>query len=442
MITWFRKKMKVIMLAIVVIFVASMFYGYQSLSGGGSTTQNSNIIGKVNGREIDPARFQTIINKIAQTSGGRIGPQDIAFAENIALGQAIDFTLMLGEAEKKARISGREVDAALDNIMKQQKIPSKKYLDTLLKNMGLSIDKFRNLVKEDMLVQKFSTNMQEEIKVTSKDLMEIRASHILVSDESSAKKIQADLKAGEDFASLAKKYSIDKGTAVKGGDLGYFSTGAMVEPFEDAAFSLKPGEISGIIKTPFGYHIIKLTDSRMRQFPAGAPPEQIALKEKKDNAFKRWYSETRSKAKVEVLMPQLKGHALRFQGRPADAITEYKIAAAQNPSNYLIHIYLGDTYMSVGQKPLAIPEYEMAVRLNGVDPELYIILGRAYESAGEKGLASQQFSKASLIAGDNKALHEKLMKIFSGLKLSREAANEKSEIARINKKEAFEKSLK
>ena len=442
MITWFRKKMKAIMLIIVVIFAASMFYGYRSLGGGGGQVQNNNIIGKVNGREIDPARFQTIINKIAQTSGGRIGPQDIAFAENIALGQAIDFTLMLGEAEKKVKISGREVDAALDNIMKQQKIPSKKYLDTLLKNMGLSLDKFRNLVKEDMMVQKFSTDMQEEIKVTSKDLMEIRASHILVSGESSAIKIQEELRTGGDFAGLAKKYSIDKGSAASGGDLGYFTTGAMVEPFEDAAFSLKPGEISGIVKTPFGYHIIKLTDSRMRKFPAGAPPEQIALKEKKENAFKRWYSEIKSKAKIEVLMPQLKGHTLRFQGRAAEAITEYKIAASQNPSNYLIHIYLGDTYMSIGQKQLAIPEYEMAVRLNGVDPEIYIILGRVYESAGEKKLASEQFSKASLIAGDNKALHEKLLKIFSGLKLNREAANEKNELGRIKKKEAFEKSLK
>ena len=442
MISWFRKNMKGIMIVIVVIFAASMFYGYSSLGGSGTKEQNNSVIGKINGKEIDPARFQTIINKVAQSTGGRIGPQDMAFAENIALGQAIDFTIMLNEAEKKVRISGREVDAALDNIMKQQKIPSKKYLDMLLKNMGLSIDKFRNLVKEDMLVQKFSTSMQDEIKVTSSDLREIRASHILVSDEATAQAVVKELSAGGNFAGLAKKYSIDKGSAVSGGDLGYFTTGAMVEPFETAAFSLKPGETSGIVKTPFGYHIIKLTDSRMRKFPAGVSPEQTILKEKKENAFKRWYQETRSKAKVEILMPQLKGHALRFQGRAADAITEYKIAASQNPSNYLIHIYLGDTYMSIGQKQLAIPEYELSVKLNGIDPELYIILGRAYESAGEKSLASDQFKKASIIAGDNKALHERLLKIFSGLKLSREAQNEKSEINRINKKEAFEKSLK
>ena len=66
-----------------------------------------------------------------------------------------------------------------------------------------------------------------------------------------------EAKAGKDFAALARKYSDDPGSAAKGGELGYFTRGTMVKPFEKAAFSLKPGELSGIVETPFGFHIIK-----------------------------------------------------------------------------------------------------------------------------------------------------------------------------------------
>ena len=88
---------------------------------------------------------------------------------------------------------------------------------------------------------------------------EVTASHILVKDEATAKEVQAKLKAGEKFEDLAKKYSID-GSAANGGSLGTFGRGAMVKEFEDAAFALKPGEISDIVKTKFGYHIIKVAD--------------------------------------------------------------------------------------------------------------------------------------------------------------------------------------
>lgn len=73
-----------------------------------------------------------------------------------------------------------------------------------------------------------------------------------------AQEILEKLKKGEGFATLAQQYSID-GSRRRGGDLGEFGRGMMVKPFEDAAFALKPGEISGIVKTQFGYHIIKRT---------------------------------------------------------------------------------------------------------------------------------------------------------------------------------------
>ncbi len=116
----------------------------------------------------------------------------------------------------------------------------------------------------------------------------IRARHILIevpqgaSPEEKAKalkkvqEIREKALKGEDFAQLAKKYSDDPGTRDKGGDLGFFSRGQMVKEFEEAAFSLKPGEISQPVETAFGYHLIKVEEKRpARQKKLGEVKAQI-----------------------------------------------------------------------------------------------------------------------------------------------------------------------
>ncbi len=87
----------------------------------------------------------------------------------------------------------------------------------------------------------------------------VRASHILVEKQSQALKVLEELKAGADFGGLAKKYSTCP-SGKRGGDLGQFGRGQMVREFEQAAFALKPGQVTEQpIKTQFGYHIIKRT---------------------------------------------------------------------------------------------------------------------------------------------------------------------------------------
>lgn len=88
----------------------------------------------------------------------------------------------------------------------------------------------------------------------------VRASHILVDTEDQGKKIRERIRKGESFAKMAETLSKDKGSAIKGGDLGYFGSGQMVPEFEQAVMSLKIGEISEPVKSRFGYHIIQLTD--------------------------------------------------------------------------------------------------------------------------------------------------------------------------------------
>lgn len=443
MLTWLRKNMKMIMIVVAVLFAASMFYGLGYRGMGGEGGEKSNVIAKVNGREVSPLRFRDTMNRLIQNFGANVTSQNLPFIENMALGQTIDFTLMLNEAKKRVRVSGKEVDAAIDGIMRQQKIPSQRELSAALQRGGLDMGKFRDMIKDEIMVQKLYSKLQETVKVTPDDLLEIRASHILVTRESEAKELLEKIKKGGDFSALARQYSKDPGSATKGGDLGYFTRGTMVEPFDKAVFSLKPGEVSGIVKTPYGFHIIKLTDSRMRKFPGKEQDiEKLVLKEKQEGAFRKWYSEVRGKAKIEIVSPELKGHELRFKGNIPEAIKEYQKAIAQDPGNPYLHIFLADTYISTGQKDLALSEYENAIRIEGANPDMYIILGKAYESAGQKDLAAEQYRKASLIAGDNKALHEKLLQVFQEMKRGGDVAREKAELQRIARKESFEKELK
>ncbi|MBU0501731.1 MAG: peptidylprolyl isomerase, partial [Candidatus Margulisbacteria bacterium] len=331
---------------------------------------------------------------------------------------------------------------ALDGIIKQEKIPSEKELATALKQIGLTLPKFKQLVKDEIMVQKMVTKIKNEVTVGPNDLREIKASHILVTEEALAKELLVKLAKGASFAALAEQYSTDPGSKNKGGDLGYFSTGMMVAPFEKAAFALKVGEMSGVVQSSFGYHLITITDSRLRKFTGEEKDvEKAALAEKQAKVFRQWFSEIKEKAKVEIINPMLKAHDLRFKGRAFEAVQEYKKAIAQEPHNPYLHIFLGDTYSTSDKSELAIAEYEEAVKLEGGNPELHMLLAGVYENNKLKDKAVAQYKKASLVAGEDKALHEKLLAKFKELKAWAEVKDEQAEIKRIEKKEKFVEEL-
>ncbi|MCB9994717.1 MAG: peptidylprolyl isomerase [Hyphomicrobiaceae bacterium] len=135
---------------------------------------------------------------------------------------------------------------------------------------------------------------------------EIRARHILVNTEDEAKAVLDELNNGKDFAELAQEKSIDPGAA-NGGDLGYFTRGQMVQPFEDAAFALEVGQISEPIQTQFGWHIIKLEDRRPK-----APPtlEELAPQIRQQlliEAFNGEIAALKDGADIQVIDPQAAG---------------------------------------------------------------------------------------------------------------------------------------
>ena len=160
---------------------------------------------------------------------------------------------------KKYKVPDEEVNKEVEKVKTIWRSIQK-----VLENNGLKDEEdFKNQIK-------FKLAMNEAIKksITEKDVKdhykpEIKASHILVSDENEAKEIKSKLDAGASFEELAKQESQDLLSKDKGGDLGYFNSGTMAPEFETAAYKLNVGQISNPVKSSNGYHVIKLTDKKI-----------------------------------------------------------------------------------------------------------------------------------------------------------------------------------
>jgi peptidyl-prolyl cis-trans isomerase C len=134
---------------------------------------------------------------------------------------------------------------------------------------------------------------------------EVRARHILVKSEDEAKKISKEISGGADFAESAKKYSQDSG-GEGGGDLGYFTKGQMVKPFEDAAFGLEKGKISAPVQSEFGWHLIKVEDKRDRQPPSFEEVKDQITASLIQAKLQSTVQEMREQAKIEIVDPDVK----------------------------------------------------------------------------------------------------------------------------------------
>lgn len=133
---------------------------------------------------------------------------------------------------------------------------------------------------------------------------EIHARHILVGTEAEAKEVAERLKKGEDFATLAKEKSKDPSAA--GGDLGYFTRGQMLKPFEEAAFALKVGEISAPVQTQFGWHIILVEEKRTRPLPTFDAVKDVIMNQLTQQKAKQTIRELQDTAKIDVIDPEIK----------------------------------------------------------------------------------------------------------------------------------------
>ena len=184
-------------------------------------------------------------------------------------------------------------DQVEGEIQKMQGEDEARFGQWLVAN-GLTMESFRTRLRIEMMGATLSERVAGNIP-TSVEQAHVR--HILLSTEEECIDILAQLNAGSDFATLAKSSSLDQTSAPQGGDLGFVPRGLMAPEFEEAAFTLSPGEISGVIKTQFGYHILQMIESDpSREVPAEILPALRQL------AFQRWLESERANSPIELLV--------------------------------------------------------------------------------------------------------------------------------------------
>jgi foldase protein PrsA len=219
------------------------------------------------------AMLGTFEDQVLQTVVSRTLIRQLAAEEGIEISQA---DLQARVEEEQASILGSGQFSSWDEFTEQT---------------GIGGEYFARLVEDAELIDRLS-----EAYGPDREVEQVHARHILVEDEETGQEVLDRLEAGEDWAALAAEYSQDTSNKDNAGDLDWFPRGMMVAPFEEAAFSLEPGETSELVQTDFGYHIIQVLEKGMRELDEQTYNSMV------QQAFQQWLEEQQAAAETTILI--------------------------------------------------------------------------------------------------------------------------------------------
>ena len=247
----------------------------------------------------------------------------LAFTAQAALAQNI--AIVNGKPVTKARLdaltaqvakSGRPVTPEMQAQIKDELVAREIFMQEAEKRGLNTSDDYKSqleLARQTLLIRELFADYQKKNPVTDAEIKaeydkfaaansgkEYRAAHILVEKEDEAKAIIARLKKGEKFDAIAKKSSKDPGSGAKGGDLDWANPGSYVPEFSQALVKLNKGQLTDTpVKSQFGYHIIRLDDTREAKLPAFAEVKAQVGQQLQQQKLAKYQEEIRAKAKVE-----------------------------------------------------------------------------------------------------------------------------------------------
>ncbi|MEW9122361.1 MAG: peptidylprolyl isomerase [Thermotaleaceae bacterium] len=318
-----RKKIALLMMATMIL--AIFLTGCQQ---GGGAAKDQDIIATVNEKPISSDLYiknlEIFKRNYENIYGDKVWSLDVGGRTFL---QAVQETVLekLVTEEAIRQYMGEEnitVDEALVEEQYQSYMENMKNQpdsQKFLEEKGIDENFIREQIRIELMAKRFREETIKELDLTDEKLeayykenieeyrdIRVKASHILVEKEEEAKDLLGRIRAGEDFAELAKEYSQDPGSATQGGDLGYFERGMMVAPFDEMAFSLKEGEISEPVKTDYGYHIIKVVDhiNELHQFEDVKEEIKEKLSEEEINSK---IAGIMASYKIEKYMDRIKG---------------------------------------------------------------------------------------------------------------------------------------
>ena len=290
------------------------------------------IVARVNGEAIERWEFDNAVKRIEARAGAPVPPEKRDEVLRNLLDQLIAYHLLAQESRaRKIDVDEATVEAQMGQI--RGSFPTDQAFQQGMAAQGLTLDQVRQQTRTNLLVQKvIDAEVASKIVVQDAEVSAfyqqnldrfkqgdtVHASHILIGlpqnatpqQKSEAKtKAQAVLKqvrGGGDFAAVARAESQDPGSAQNGGDLGFFPKGQMTPAFEEAAFKTRPGAISPIVETPFGFHIIKVHE---RRAPRTAPLDEVGGQIKnfleqgqREQKLEQFVEQVKTKSKIEILV--------------------------------------------------------------------------------------------------------------------------------------------
>ncbi len=295
---------------------------------------DSSIVALVNGDPIHYDEVDKAIKQFLNQLGKNIDqfkqqkPDTSLWKE--VLDWIVSIRLLAQEAEKQnINVDKNEIDLAINTI--KRRFPSEQTFIDALNEADLSVEQFTDNLTKELMVQKL---LEQQLRFQLQDISDedalkyydehgeefmrneqIRVHHILLkiseaadpervkNVENKAIRILDRIRKGEDFENLARQYSEDP-SALKGGDIGFFSRGELIDNFEQAAFNLKVGEVSELVRTPLGFHIIRMDERKASQrilFEQAKIEIKLKLKQQRSNAaFEQYVEKLKTKANIKI----------------------------------------------------------------------------------------------------------------------------------------------
>lgn len=310
---------KYVLVAVAVVFLIGISYYAYNQTFGAEQKEVDVVVALVNDIPIYKSEIDQQYNVLPSSYRQQISKETI-------LNRTIDETALLQKAiEDGYKATNEEVENLINGLMNENQI-SQEMLEAQLQSTGMTFDDLKEIYAKQIAITKllnesvisklevteaeaqeyYNNNLESPLITTTK---QVKARHILTNTEEEAQNILNKINEGESFAELAKTFSNDPGSAIQGGDLGYFPEGVMVTEFNNAAFEMTIDEAPRIVETQFGFHVIDVTgikDERVKSFEEAKDSiETTIIEGKEQTEIIKFIEQVRNDATITTYLEKL-----------------------------------------------------------------------------------------------------------------------------------------